>query len=545
MRKNVLALSIAALIGGAASAGVVIPTSAGNGDAVANPAGGVYPLATALNPTVTGVGHILAVPYFTTQGTNKTLLNIVNTDNVNGKAVKLRYRGAQNSDDVFDITIYLSPGDVWSAEVAAAEDGSGVSRLVTSDTSCTLPYKQDIKDLGGKFKTDRVRDADKAQTREGYIEILNTADVPPTLVNAATGALGATANPLWNAIKHATSGTTAGTPTCATAVLDLQENDLDTFAAATANSWHTRGYNYPTGGLFANWTIVNVAGFASFSGTATSVAAQTAGGVNGVGNIVWFPQTSAAQANGADANAAATLSADPLLLSGKVISAKYDYPDLSTPYTGAVTPAAQANNLTAALATSAVSNEFITGNGFSTDWVLSQPTRRYHVAVDYSASGAARRLFRDNAGGGTSTTVGTQYYTATAAAGVTANTNLNVANDIAGVAANNVVCVVPGTLRGYNREELTKTTFVISPATALTLCGEVSVLSFNNTGESVVGGVLTRSNLSTGTGMSEGWFRINTPAAATAVTGLPIIGYSASKVSGANLGGAWTHRTVR
>lgn len=538
MRKNVLALSIAALIGGAASAGQVFD----NAGATAVPGAAA---ATILNPTVTGVGHILAVPYFTTQGTNKTLLNIVNTDNVNGKAVKLRYRGAQNSDDVFDITVYLSPGDVWTAEVAAAEDGSGISRLVTNDTSCTLPYKQDIKDLGGKFKTDRVRDADKAQTREGYIEILNTADVPPTLAAAAgTGALTATANPLFAAIKHATSGATAGTPTCATAVLDLQENDLA--AAGTAiNGWDARGYNFPTGGLFANWTVVNVAGFASFSGTATAVAAQTAGGVNGAGNIVWFPQTSAAQTNGADATAATTLSADPLLLSGKVIAAKYDFPDLSTPYVTAATAASQATSLTTALATSAVSNEFITGNGFSTDWILSQPTRRYHVAVDYSAQGAARRLFRTTAGL-TSTTVGTTYYTADATpANTTANTNLNSANDIAGVAANNVVCVVPGTLRGYNREELTKTTFVISPATALTLCGEVSVLSFNNTGDSVVGGVLTRSNLNTGTGMNEGWFRVNTPAALSTNIGLPIIGYAASKVSGANLGGAWTHRTVR
>ncbi|MFO1212060.1 MAG: hypothetical protein U1E74_05750 [Paenacidovorax caeni] len=42
-------------------------------------------------------GHILTVPYFA-QGTNKTLLNIVNTDTVNGKAVKLRYRAPPTPD---------------------------------------------------------------------------------------------------------------------------------------------------------------------------------------------------------------------------------------------------------------------------------------------------------------------------------------------------------------------------------------------------------------------------------------------------------------
>lgn len=506
MRKNLLALSIAAMVGG-------LTAGAANA-AVINDAGVT---ATGLQPTVTGVGHILTVPYFTTQGTNKTLLNIVNTDTVNGKAVKLRYRGASNSDDVFDITVYLSPGDVWTADVAAAEDGSGLSRLVTNDTSCTLPYKQDIKDLGGKFKTNRVVAGDKAQTREGYIEILNTADIPPTLVNANTGTLGTTVNPLYAAIKHDNA---TGTPSCATAVLDLQETDLGVFDATAPNAWNNRGYNFPSGGLFANWTVVNVAGFASFSGTATAVT--TAGGATG--NIVWFPQTTAAVTL---ANAK-LLTADPLLAKGRVASAMYDFPDLSTPYYNAATPALQADALTAALATTSVSNEFLTATGFSTDWILAQPTRRYHVAVDYTATGAARRVFRD--GLDNATGVGDDYYSTT-------NTTLN----------GNVVCVTPGALRGYNREELTKTTFVISPESALSLCGEVSVLAFNNTGDSVVAGALTRSNLATGANMADGWFRIATPSATTApaVDGLPVIGYAAAKVSGANLGGAWTHRTAR
>ena len=505
MRKNLLALSIAAMVGG-------LTAGAANA-AVINDAG---VSATGLQPTVTGVGHILTVPYFTTQGTNKTLLNIVNTDTVNGKAVKLRYRGASNSDDVFDITVYLSPGDVWTADVAAAEDGSGLSRLVTNDTSCTLPYKQDIKDLGGKFKTNRVVGGDKAQTREGYIEILNTADIPPTLVNANTGTLGTTVNPLYAAIKHDNA---TGTPSCATAVLDLQETDLGVFDATAPNAWNNRGYNFPSGGLFANWTVVNVAGFASFSGTATAVTT-----VGGPGNIVWFPQTTA----GVTLANAKLLTADPLLAKGRVASAMYDFPDLSTPYYIAATPALQADALTAALATTSVSNEYVTATGFSTDWILAQPTRRYHVAVDYTATGAARRVFRDGLDNATGS--GDDYYSTT-------NTTLN----------GNVVCVTPGALRGYNREELTKTTFVISPESALSLCGEVSVLAFNNTGDSVVAGALTRSNLATGTNMADGWFRIATPSAtnAPAVDGLPVIGYAAAKVSGANLGGAWTHRTAR
>jgi putative ABC transport system permease protein len=47
--------------------------------------------ATGLTPTVTGVGHILAVPYFTTQGTNKTLLNIVNSISMSVSARMKQY----------------------------------------------------------------------------------------------------------------------------------------------------------------------------------------------------------------------------------------------------------------------------------------------------------------------------------------------------------------------------------------------------------------------------------------------------------------------
>lgn len=403
---------------------------------------------------------------------------------------------------------------------------------MTNDTSCTLPYRDDIKAQGGKFKTNRVNAASAAQTREGYIEILNTADVPPTLALAAgTGALSTTANPLFAATKHATSGATAGFATCATAVMDLQEVDLTAADATAANAWNNRGYNFPSGGLTANYTVVNVAGFASFSGEATAVRAETAGGANAVGNLVWFPQTDAAQA-------AANLTADPLLIGNFVQSAMYDFPDLSTPYTTGATAVAQADRLTAALATTSVSNEYITGNGFSTDWVFSQPTRRYHVAVNYAGTGAARLVFRDNAAVGLAASA---YFTA-------ANTRLNVENQVTGAAAGTIACVTPGQLRAYNREELTRSTFVISPATALNLCGEVSVLSFNNTGASVLNGALTRNDISTGAGLAEGWFRVATPSAgapATGPAGLPIIGYSAAKVAGANLGGAWAHRTAR
>jgi len=155
MKKRVIALSVTAALGsfvGAANAQV--------------------PPATDLIFTPNGVGHIVIVPYFSTQGGNATLINLVNTDEVNGKAVKIRFRGASNSDDVFDFQLFMSPGDVWTANISRGADGK--SRLTTVDNSCTLPSKAILN--ATPFITSRLNpdlsDADKALITDELIAIL-------------------------------------------------------------------------------------------------------------------------------------------------------------------------------------------------------------------------------------------------------------------------------------------------------------------------------------------------------------------------------------
>ena len=507
MRKNLLALSIAAMIGGVsgmANAAVFLSNAAVPGGTGLNAA--AVP-ATALNPTVTGVGHILTIPYFSTQGGNATLLNITNTDTTNGKAVKLRFRGAANSDDIFDITIFLSPGDVWSAAVSASGD---LSALNTNDTSCTLPSIADIKAQGGLFKTGRVNPANSnAETREGYVEILNTADIPA-------------GSSLFTAIKHVN-----GKAPCTASVMDAQANDL--VAGSATNAPQPRGYSWPTGGLYANWILVNTVDKASFSGEAVAVRAEaTVGGaqVNAAGNLVSFPQTTDAPdyttSTEAAPNKVRGFTADPLLQSAAFAGqvANYDFPDLSTPYTSGLTinalgTAAQATNLATALATKSVVNDYLVGGGasFTTDWVFSMPTRRYAVAVDYAAKGV---LFNDG--------VKTHF--------TSANTSLN--------ATTLQACVTPGgALKGYSREEDTQSTFVISPDTALKLCGETSVLTFGS--EKVLKASIAARTVPVN--YAEGWLTVGTTGLGN---GLPVIGYAATKAAGAtNLGGTWTHRTSK
>lgn len=570
MRKNLLALSIAAMVGGLSGVanaatgltsdgaldlvsfdptvveadprnGVVGPVDVSvppqDSGIAALPTGGA---ATRLVNSVAGIGHILVVPYFTSQGANHSLLNIVNTDTVNGKAVKLRYRGAANSDDLFDITVYLSPGDVWTADVSV--DADGFSRLETSDNSCTLPSRQEIKDaFNGRFKVDRVA-GEKAETREGYIEILNTADIPPTRPGLDINGVALGANPLFAAIKHVN-----GVAPCTKAVMDQQENVLVP-VPFNANSPRVRGYSWPTGGLMANWAIVDMSKTASFSGEAIAVRAETAGNVNGAGRLVWAPQTSTlvSYAN------ALQLTADPLFRNNVVKAQSVDFPDLSTPYTAAalpvnplvntpivrsqVDPLAQARRLSNALAVTNVINEYLTNPsvGFETDWVFSMPTRRYAVAVNYAANRLEWNDINLTRNGGDSTVTPNLNAPAALQNGYFSAANTDYVNRRA--------CVYTASMLGFDREENSRTSFQISPSPAYRLCGETSVLAFNKTTAqtSLLGAALARENVDTK--MLEGWLTIRTPGLTGA--GLPVTGFAAVKANG-NIGGTWAHRTLR
>ena len=440
MKKNVLALSItAALVG-----------LTGGAHAMTGALGGASATVQEFNGQ--GVGHSLIVPYFSTQGNNNTLINLVNTDLYNGKAVKVRFRGAANSDDIFDFQVFLSPGDVWTANIAQGADGR--SRLLTNDASCTKPDKATLNSTS--FITARLDQTMTAAqlangTREGYVEIFNMADIPRAgagavlIVDAPAGfAAGvpqdsAAENPLFKAIKHvgkvapcgavATTGTAAeiaDSKLAAAAWTFLDSNatgstnlKFDTAAAANTNPVNA-GLLPPTTGLMANWTIINVVGAAAWSGEAVAVEARDVAGVvatsptTGVvgervnrGNVVYWPQTAVAVGTPAinsysadslfrdlDVYSIGTTAAITPAAPAAIAAAFYDMPDMSTPYLvtagGTTAPLLQARTLTNSIATKSVRNEFFTDTGVSasTDWLFSLPTRRYSVAYDYSFDAA-------------------------------------------------------------------------------------------------------------------------------------------------------------
>lgn len=541
MKKSVLSLAVAGAFAAAGSASA------------------------ALNLQEDGIGHILLVPYFTTQNGNATLLNIVNTDTVNGKAVKVRFRGGRDSDDTFDFQVFLSPGDVWTATIA--QNSSGFSTLNTSDSSCTLPAASVLN--ATPFVTSRMSATDAAGgvgTREGYVEIFNMADLPSGTTSTS---------PVYATTKHTATG---GAPTCSETILANIETDYPLLTAAAPQDAHNAGSTVtaltaPTTGLMANWTIINVPNTTVFSGAATAIEANTAT------RIVYSAQTptgvAAVVSSTAYPNIASTF--DGVLLTTGFSTAEYDFPDLSTPYEIATASAgAQAYAVSSPIAHTTLINEFLleTGISASTDWLVSMPTRRYMVAgrgqapevaatttgayaptAAFTTATANTLAAADTCANETATAYGSCNYAGT---GTTSKSGAQgFFRGVTSYAADgHSSCVSIGNYMMTDRNEQSNvaTNVVVSPGnvTSVALCGEVNVLSLNNlTGNTgAVGANLTVAGLTVP--YQNGWATVNLNASGH-TGGLPVIGYSLVKavnpavsagVSG-NFGGTWAHRWTR
>ena len=611
MRKNVLSMSIAAMIGGLGLVGAANAVVL-NGAAVAstNPAALVTPdpiaapLADTFQQSNTGVGNVLIVPYFSTQSGNSTLLNIVNSDTTNGKAVKVRFRGASNSDDIFDFQLYLSPADVWTANISQGADGRSV--LTTSDKSCTLPATVATTAAGNPFDLSRLpatfTDAQKAaETREGYVEIFTMANIPKAIqrgqANIATNIV--TNNYLYDAIKHV-----AGVAPCTASTMAILANEPTLLASASnagvaapaaeapatgsdqGHAASTMGLAQPTGSLYANYTIINVPKTLAFAGEATALLASNSllASTNplqkaATANLVFYPQTSTAARGAATGNlGAAPETSDPLLLragplaalnaantvvtgaavtitggaaTGAVVTARqFDFPDLSTPLTPNVASAiVQAENLSAALTAVTVSNEQLGNTAISagTDWTFSMPTRRYHVAMNYDWTLATNAAFNAALDG--------RVFTVRTGGVGSVNELFNGTNTSVNTATGKThqICTTADAIRSYDREETTSSGgFVISPGLSATVrfCGEASVLSFNAGGAdqpSVLASSLSRQDVTTA--FLDGWTTVGVSGlgAVGLKRGLPVVGRSYIKAQNGTsfFGIGANHRYVR
>lgn len=169
-----------------------------------------------------GVGDAAIIPYYSVRGTDsvapwRTFIRIFNTS-LNAVAVKVRFREAENSREVLDFIVWLSPRDAWTGWLDPNADGAGNPGIRTDDVSCTTPARANDnwpplnpQPVGQPANRPVVYETFKAdafqgvyddggtdgleRTKEGHVEIIGVAQwAPGTLMaNNVTHPPGGTA----------------------------------------------------------------------------------------------------------------------------------------------------------------------------------------------------------------------------------------------------------------------------------------------------------------------------------------------------------------
>jgi hypothetical protein len=323
--------------------------------AVAAALGTVAGAAQAVNLGSDGQGQVLLYPYYTTQikGSNPfdTLITVVNSDSVHGKAVKVRFREPKASKEVLDFNLYLSPNDVWTGSITRDSGNNAILR--TSDNSCTAPQlgttgggsvtvvagvtlrEQPFVNFG--YTGDELKDDSLARAREGYFEMIQMADL-------TLGVLNGDKLDTFVASKHVNNVP----PNCAAIV--------NSFISGTGYPNGTTGVTPPTGGLSGTGTVLNPAEGSDMSYDAVALEFfsdvanhQLPGSINPDLFSVSPPVSAVLDGAGSIVLSQWTI---PI----QAVSATIDRHEIISEYAVATTPV-----------------------GLSTDWVVTFPTRRQHV----------------------------------------------------------------------------------------------------------------------------------------------------------------------
>lgn len=137
LKKARLSAAVAAALGGAALS--VAPLSGQAQDTNA-PEGF----------SATGTGQVVIIPYYTVNGSWHTNVGITNTTD-HALLVKVRVHEAQNSRDVLDFNVMLSPYDMWGGYLRSGFGDDAAPLFIPVDNSCTAPAMigAPIDELGG------------------------------------------------------------------------------------------------------------------------------------------------------------------------------------------------------------------------------------------------------------------------------------------------------------------------------------------------------------------------------------------------------------
>jgi len=326
------------------------------------------------------IGQALIYPYYTVNDGWITTFNIINTQNKT-LAVKVRFHELKNSRDVLDFTIVLSPYDSWTGWV---QDSAKGTQLKTVDKSCTSPLKVDGVNASNYAYVGQFDDTGGAglnRLREGYVEVLlmgeaNGIVVPPETFDPAKAV--AAKNLDLYVPYHAQH--VDGVP--------RDCNLVDKAFRATANPW-TDGTNP----LNYSGTIAKNSEPGSGDPAARIDFAPPTG--NWLkGNVGWL---NAATGYGAGSEANAV----EFWTDQNYITAQqfpwFLEPTFATDMTTGLWTITGVTDFEASVAASGTINEWADNpnNGAQSDWVVTFPTKGYHVDLFNDQIQAASSKYRN------------------------------------------------------------------------------------------------------------------------------------------------------
>lgn len=121
-----------------------------------------------------GKGDLLIAPFFMTAGGWQTDLKVINTNTTDSVVAKVVFHAPDNSAEILDFLIFLSPGDVWTGKVVTNADGSvGVSSDDDSSITTTT-MGNNCPAATGTAGFDPTRAKFTVPVGTGYVTIFET-----------------------------------------------------------------------------------------------------------------------------------------------------------------------------------------------------------------------------------------------------------------------------------------------------------------------------------------------------------------------------------
>ena len=127
-----------------------------------------------------GLGQGLLFPFFTTQNGQTTLISIQN-DSPDAKALKVRIMEGHAGAETLTFNVYLREGARWSAALALPDESADApGSLITNSKACTIPVLDGPVALRTfAFEGDGGPQT-PARTRRGFVEVIEMGTLVPS-----------------------------------------------------------------------------------------------------------------------------------------------------------------------------------------------------------------------------------------------------------------------------------------------------------------------------------------------------------------------------